>query len=67
MKAETITRIKLTAEDGMILTNGEIYGKEIFLAEGISSRNFYEIAETEYEKMIEKQEENLAMEVQRNG
>ena len=32
MKTETITRKKLTAADGMILTDGTAYGREIFLA-----------------------------------
>ena len=41
-------RIVLTAKDGMVLTNGEIYGKEIYLAEGVSANSFYEITEDEY-------------------
>ena len=46
------------ADKGKILTNGEIYGKQIFLAEGVSSFTFYEIPEEEYiEKM--KQEESV--------
>jgi hypothetical protein len=36
----------------MILTNGEIYGKQIFLADGVSEDDFYEITEEEYDKII---------------
>ena len=43
------TRTIIYADDGKILTNGEIYGKQIFLAEGTSAENFHEITEAEYE------------------
>ena len=42
----------LTANDGKVLTNGEIYGKVIYLAEGVDESNFYEITEEEYEKVL---------------
>mgnify|MGYP003408858265 CR=1 FL=1 len=45
------------AEDGMVLTNGEIYGKEIYLAEGVSPDTFNEITDAEYEAICEKQTE----------
>lgn len=54
MKKEVITRVKLTASEGMILTDGEIYGTEIFLAEGKSESDFYEISRAEYEAMLEE-------------
>ncbi|MBR2335811.1 MAG: hypothetical protein IKA62_06280 [Clostridia bacterium] len=46
------TRKILYADEGKILTNGEIYGKQIFLAEGVSEYDFYEITESEYERML---------------
>lgn len=42
-------RVILIANDGMVLTDGEIYGKEIYLAEGVQPSSFYEITDAEYE------------------
>ena len=42
---------KIEASKGMILTNGEIYGREIYLPEGINAEAFYEITEEEYETL----------------
>ena len=56
MKTETITRIKLTASEGMILTDGTNYGKVIFLADGQSPAAFHEITEAEYQKHLDEQE-----------
>lgn len=42
----------LIANDGMVLTNGEIYGKEIYLADGIRADMFYEITQAEYDKIM---------------
>jgi hypothetical protein len=55
MKTEYITRIKLTASEGMVLTNGTVYGKVIFLAEGIAAFDYYEITEAEYERILAEQ------------
>lgn len=46
------TKVTLYADDGKVLTNGEIYGKQINLAEGLSSDGFYEITEAEYEEIM---------------
>ena len=54
MITETITRIKLTASDGMVLTNGTNYGKVIFLAEGDNASNYHEITEAEYREITDK-------------
>ncbi len=56
MTTETITRIKLTASEGMVLTDGEHYGKEVFLAVDADKSSWHEITEAEYEaKMTEKE------------
>ena len=51
------TRKILYADEGKILTNGEIYGKQIFLAEGVSEEGFREITEVEHERMLAEEEE----------
>ena len=48
MKQRTV----IYADEGKILTNGEIYGKQIFLADGVSEYDFYEITESEYEEIM---------------
>jgi hypothetical protein len=53
MKTETITMIKLVATEGMILTNGEAYGKEVFLSNTDSADNWHEITEEEYNAIQE--------------
>lgn len=50
MKTETITRIKLTAGEGMTLTNGESFGKEIYLGVNDSPDNWHEIVDEEVPK-----------------
>ena len=45
-------RASIKAKEGYILTNGEIYGTEIFLAEGINAEAFYEIPQEAYEALI---------------
>ena len=49
------TRTVIYAEDGHVLTNGEIYGKQIFLADGVSESDFYEITDEEYQKILDEQ------------
>ena len=43
----------LTANEGMVLTNSEIYGRVIYLAEG-AVNDFYEITEAEYDEILEE-------------
>lgn len=56
MNKETITRIKLTASEGHILTNGENYGRIVYLAQGDDGDKWYEITEEEYQKILEETE-----------
>ena len=48
----------LKASEGHILTNGTVYGTEIWLAEGVSGDDFYEITLEEYEAIINSEEAN---------
>ena len=50
------TRTVIYAEDGKILTNGEIYGKQIFLAEGVSENDFHEITDEEYQNIMNEKQ-----------
>lgn len=54
MIIETITRIKLTASDGMVLTDGETYGKVVALAVDESADKWHEITEEEYNEIQAK-------------
>ena len=46
----------LKATEGHILTNGTVYGTEIWLAEGLSGDDFYEITLEEYNAIVESEE-----------
>ena len=61
MTTTTIELIKLTASEGTILTNGEAYGKEVYLGKNDSADNWHEISLKEYEEIIKaNDDENLA-------
>lgn len=47
MEKSTIELIKLTASEGMTLTNGETYGKEVYLGCNDSAENWHEIPDSE--------------------
>ena len=46
----------LQATEGHILTNGTVYGTEIWLADGVSGEDFYEITLAEYEAITNSEE-----------
>jgi len=55
-------RVKLKATAGMMLTNGTLFGKTVYLGLGDSPDNWWEITETEALHKMEqeaKQYENL--------
>lgn len=49
-------RTPIIASDGKVLTNGEIYGKMIYLAEGVDANTFYEITDEEYSAIVAEEE-----------
>lgn len=53
-------RQHLIANDGMVLTDGNIYGKEIYLADGMSADAFHEITQAEYEQMLAVEEDEVS-------
>ena len=54
MTQETLKQIILTADEGMCLTNGEIYGKTVVLPESADINEWYEITEAEAEVLQEE-------------
>ena len=57
MELTTIELIKLSASEGMMLTNGEAYGAEIYLGVNDKPENWREITQDEYEKHLLSLEE----------
>ena len=53
MKERTV----LYADEGKVLTDGNVYGKQMFLADGVDASAFHEITEEEYEKKMQELEE----------
>ena len=51
-----ITVRKLTADEGYVLTNGEAYGKEIYLGIYDSAENWHEITDAQYAEILAAQE-----------
>ena len=51
--------MELKAKEGMILTNGEVYGKEIYLSTTENPDNWYEITEAEYEEITKADNEPI--------
>lgn len=59
-----MSRQTLKAKEGYRYTNGiDIHGEIIYLAEGMSADNFYEITIEEYEKILEEQQNKEDKEV----
>lgn len=56
METTKIELIKVTATEGMVLTNGEAYSKEIYLGVNDSIDNWHEITDGEYEEILKSNE-----------
>ena len=53
------TRTVIYADEGMVLTNGEVYGTTIFLADGENGGDYTEITKEEYEAILAETEKEL--------
>ena len=51
-------RVILTADEGMVLTNGTDYGTVIYLAVGADPAAYYQITEAEYNAILERDEDD---------
>jgi len=49
-------RVILKATEGMLLTNGEIYGRTVFLGTGDSPDNWWEVTEAQALHNMEQEE-----------
>lgn len=63
MKQIEIKTIRLEADDGKILTDGETYGSIIFLGANRTVEEFYEIPREEYDRIMEEQEKAAELEM----
>lgn len=63
MNIETIELKKITASEGKVLTNGEVYSEEVYLGKFDSPENWHEVTAEEYNKVLESQ----ALEVENGG
>lgn len=52
-----MNRLKMKATKGMILTNGETYGRVVYLGSGDRPDHWWEITEEEYQKRMEAEAE----------
>lgn len=52
----------IEATSGMVLTDGVTYGRKIRVGNGVNPDTFYEIAEEEYNALVDTDEENTATE-----
>jgi hypothetical protein len=57
MTTTEIKTIKIEADEGKILTDGQIYGSVIFLGADRTIEEFYEITKEEYEEILEQEAE----------
>ena len=63
MKSVNITRVVLIADEGMMLTDGEIYAKSVELGDWDKVENYREITVEEYENIMAENESESEVEV----
>ena len=51
-------RKTLNASEGHIFTDGENYGRVVYLAQGVDGSKWYEITDEEYQRILEEKERN---------
>ena len=56
MKIEIVKQRVLTADEGMVLTNGETFGRTVVLPEGADASAWREVTEAEAQEAITRQE-----------
>ncbi len=56
MKHDTVIINKIIADEGMVLTDGQSYGRIVFLGKEDSAENWREITEEEYQEILKEQE-----------
>ena len=54
-----MSREKKIAPEGMVFTNGETYGKELYLGKFDSPENWHKITEEEAEKLFNTEPEEV--------
>lgn len=60
MRIEKIyNRIHLIAEKGNVCTNGETYGSDIALEEGLTGEGYREITEAELQEILKREAESV--------
>ena len=57
MEKTKIELIKITASEGMVLTDGDTCSKEIYLGINDSGDNWHEITDAEYEEIMKALED----------
>lgn len=62
MEKFTLKTEILKASDGMIITDGKIYGRTIYLGNGRKTDEFHEITEDEYAEIQRKPKEETETE-----
>ena len=53
-------RVILTADEGMVLTNGTDYGRVVWLAVGADPAAYHQITEAEYNAIMESEQADAA-------